>query len=61
MASMKALAFAARPEGRSVIYACDRNGGSLRRLDATEWSAESLFETDLPRLINAEHAPEFEF
>jgi protein-L-isoaspartate(D-aspartate) O-methyltransferase len=33
----------------------------LRRLDATEWSAESLFETDLPRLINAEHAPEFEF
>lgn len=33
----------------------------LHRLDATEWSAESLLETDLPRLINAEPAPEFEF
>jgi protein-L-isoaspartate(D-aspartate) O-methyltransferase len=33
----------------------------LKRLDATEWSGESLLETDLPRLINAEQAPEFEF
>jgi protein-L-isoaspartate(D-aspartate) O-methyltransferase len=33
----------------------------LKRLDATEWSGESLFETDLPRLVNAEQAPEFEF
>jgi protein-L-isoaspartate(D-aspartate) O-methyltransferase len=33
----------------------------LKRLDATEWSEESLFETDLPRLLNAEQAPEFEF
>ena len=31
------------------------------RLDATEWREESLFETDLPRLINAEQAPQFEF
>lgn len=31
------------------------------RLNATEWRAESLFETDLPRLIHAEGPPEFEF
>lgn len=33
----------------------------LTRLDATQWREESLFETDLPRLINAEKAPQFEF
>lgn len=33
----------------------------MRRLDATEWSEESLFETDLPRLVNAEQPPEFQF
>jgi protein-L-isoaspartate(D-aspartate) O-methyltransferase len=33
----------------------------MKRLDATEWSEESLLETDLPRLVNAEQAPEFEF
>ena len=33
----------------------------LKRLDATEWTEESLFETDLPRLVNAERAPQFEF
>lgn len=33
----------------------------MKRLDVTEWTQESLFETDLPRLVNAEHAPEFEF
>ncbi|MDX1379890.1 MAG: protein-L-isoaspartate O-methyltransferase [Xanthomonadales bacterium] len=33
----------------------------LKRLDATEWTAESLFETDLPRLVNAEQPPQFEF
>jgi len=33
----------------------------LTRLDVTEWSVESLFETDLPRLVNAEPPPEFEF
>ncbi len=31
------------------------------RLNATEWREESLFETDLPRLVNAEQAPQFEF
>jgi protein-L-isoaspartate(D-aspartate) O-methyltransferase len=33
----------------------------LTRLDVTEWAEESLFETDLPRLLNAEPPPEFEF
>lgn len=33
----------------------------LTRLDVTEWSVECLFETDLPRLVNAEQEPEFEF
>jgi len=33
----------------------------MNRLDVTEWSQESLFETDLPRLVHAEQAPEFEF
>ncbi len=31
------------------------------RLNATEWREESLFETDLPRLVNAEQPPQFEF
>lgn len=33
----------------------------LTRLDATEWRRESLFETDLPPLVNAVEPPEFEF
>jgi protein-L-isoaspartate(D-aspartate) O-methyltransferase len=33
----------------------------LTKLNATEWREESLFETDLARLINAGKAPEFEF
>jgi protein-L-isoaspartate(D-aspartate) O-methyltransferase len=33
----------------------------LNRLDATAWTEESLLETDLPRLIHSEPAPEFEF
>ncbi|KAA9131512.1 protein-L-isoaspartate O-methyltransferase [Marinihelvus fidelis] len=33
----------------------------LRRLGATEWAEESLFETDLPPLVGAETKPEFEF
>jgi protein-L-isoaspartate(D-aspartate) O-methyltransferase len=33
----------------------------LKRLDVTQWAEESLFETDLPSLINAEPPPEFEF
>ena len=33
----------------------------LTKLNATEWHEESLFETDLARLINAETPREFEF
>jgi len=33
----------------------------LTKLNATEWREESLFETDLARLIDAEKAQEFEF
>jgi protein-L-isoaspartate(D-aspartate) O-methyltransferase len=33
----------------------------MKRLDVTEWSGESLFETDLPRLVNADQPAEFEF
>lgn len=33
----------------------------LTKLNATEWREESLFETDLTRLIDAEKATEFEF
>lgn len=31
------------------------------RLNVSDWHEESLFETDLPRLVNATHAPRFEF
>jgi len=33
----------------------------LQRLDTDRWHADSLFETDLPRLIGAEDQPTFEF
>lgn len=33
----------------------------LTRLDVTQWREESLFETDLPRLVNAEEPAEFVF
>ena len=33
----------------------------MKRLDVTDWSGESLFETDLPRLVNADQPAEFEF
>jgi protein-L-isoaspartate(D-aspartate) O-methyltransferase len=33
----------------------------LTRLDVSQWREESLFETDLPRLINAEDPEEFIF
>ena len=52
------------PGGRMFVI----NGNSpamearlLTRLDVTEWREESLFETDLPRLVNAEVAPQFVF
>ena len=33
----------------------------LRRTGVTDWSVESLFETDLPRLVHSEQPPKFEF
>ena len=33
----------------------------MRRLNATEWQEESVFETDLPRLIGAENKAQFVF
>jgi protein-L-isoaspartate(D-aspartate) O-methyltransferase len=33
----------------------------VRRLDANEWSDTALFETDLPRLVNAKSTPKFVF
>lgn len=33
----------------------------LTRLNATDWREESLFETDLAKLVNADDAPQFEF
>ncbi len=52
------------PGGRLFIVTGDSPAMEARlltRLDATEWSEESLLETDLPRLVNAELRPEFEF
>lgn len=33
----------------------------LTRMNISEWRQESLFETDIPRLINVEQPPQFEF
>jgi protein-L-isoaspartate(D-aspartate) O-methyltransferase len=33
----------------------------LTRLGVSDWEEESLFETELPRLINSEPPPAFEF
>jgi protein-L-isoaspartate(D-aspartate) O-methyltransferase len=33
----------------------------MARQDVTEWAVESLFETDLPALVNASREPEFKF
>ena len=52
------------PGGRMFIISGDSPAMEARlltRLDVTEWREESLFETDLPRLINAEKPPQFEF
>jgi len=52
------------PGGRLFVITGDSpamEAKLLRRLDATEWSEESLFETDLPRLVHAEVPPQFEF
>jgi protein-L-isoaspartate(D-aspartate) O-methyltransferase len=52
------------PGGRMFVISGDSPAMEARlltRLDVTEWREESLFETDLPRLINAEKPPQFEF
>jgi len=33
----------------------------MTRTDADHWQVDSLFDTDLPRLIGAEDQPQFEF
>ena len=52
------------PGGRMFVITGDSPAMEARlltRLDVTEWREESLFETDLPRLINAEEPAEFIF
>ena len=52
------------PGGRMFIVTGDSpamDACLLTRLGVTEWAEESLLETDLPRLINSELPPEFEF
>jgi len=52
------------PRGRLFVVCGDQpamEAKLLTKLNATEWHEESLFETVLARLINAEKAPEFEF
>ena len=52
------------PGGRMFVVTGDSPAMEARlltRLDVTEWAEESLFETDLPRLVNSEPPPEFEF
>lgn len=52
------------PGGRMFVVCGDSPAMEARlltRLDVTEWREESLFETDLPRLVNAEEPPQFVF
>jgi protein-L-isoaspartate(D-aspartate) O-methyltransferase len=52
------------PGGRIFVVCGDEPAMEamlLTKLSATEWREESLFETDLARLIGAERAPEFIF
>ena len=52
------------PGGRMFVVCGDApamEAKLLTKLNATEWREESLFETELARLINAEKEPEFEF
>ena len=52
------------PRGR-IFVVCGESPAMeaklLTKLNATEWREESLFETDLARLVNAGKAPAFEF
>ena len=52
------------PGGRMFVVCGDEpamEAKLLTKLNVTEWREESLFETDLARLVNAETSPEFEF
>jgi len=52
------------PGGRMFVITGDSPAMEARlltRLDVTEWREESLFETDLTRLVNAEEPAEFVF
>ncbi len=52
------------PGGRMFVITGDSPAMEARlltRLDVTQWREESLFETDLPRLVNAEEPAEFVF
>ncbi len=52
------------PRGRLFVVCGDgpaMEAKLLTKLNATEWREESLFETDLARLVNAGKEPEFEF
>jgi protein-L-isoaspartate(D-aspartate) O-methyltransferase len=52
------------PGGRMFVVCGESPAMEARllvRQGVSEWSAESLFETDLPRLVHAEPEPEFEF
>jgi protein-L-isoaspartate(D-aspartate) O-methyltransferase len=52
------------PGGRMFVISGDEPAMEARlltRLDVTEWREESLFETDLPRLVGADEAPQFVF
>ena len=40
---------------------CGRSSPEEGSQSGPEWRVESLFETNLPRLVHAEQAPEFEF
>ncbi len=52
------------PGGRLFVITGDSpamEAKLLTRQDVTNWTEESLFETDLPRLVNSEPPPVFEF
>lgn len=52
------------PGGRLFVITGDAPAMEARlltRLGVSDWAEESLFETEIPRLINSEPPPEFEF
>jgi len=52
------------PRGRMFVVSGEApamEAKLLTKLNATDWREESLFETDLPRLVHADQAVEFEF